>query len=163
MKKGRRQRNKLKDALIAGTVCLVAIGSILYFVPRFLSGDKEAGGRIVRIEPVNIQIGSSGTGHRETLRLSVRIGVSGVRDTEAVCRFAPHVIERIQGYIRKETGKDAVSLDAVVKNAEQEAQEELIGHIGAAKVLSLRLVKGEQTAEGVRFPKPLPNTVTCGM
>ena len=162
MKKKRRQRNKFKDAMIAGTVCLVAIGSILYFVPRFLSGDKEAGGRVVRIEPVNIQIGSSGSGLRETLRLSVRIGISGVRDTEAVCRFAPHVVERIQGYIRQETGKGAVSLDAVVKNTEQVAQDELAGHIGASRVLSLRLVKGEQTVKGVRFPKPPPNTVTCG-
>ena len=158
MTKRRRQRNKMKDALIAGGICLVVIGGVLYFVPRFLSGNKESGGSLLRIEPVAIQVYDAERRTTEIKRYSIRIGISNSNKSEHVCRFAPRVIETVQQIMRSESrATGSVSLDEV----EHAALQALQNAAGRQVVRSVRILLGKQTSDGTRFPKPPPDTKTC--
>jgi len=143
--------------MIAGGICLVVIGSVLYFVPRFLSGNKESGGSLLRIAPVAVQAYSAKRQTMETKRYSIRIGIANALKSEHVCRYAPRVVETVQQMMRQESRNKSVSLASV----ETAALEELKKAAGSSLIVSLKLVLGKKTSEGIKFPKPPPKTKTC--
>jgi len=148
----------VKDALLAGGIVALVIGCVLYFVPRFLAGSEEQGGRMLRIEPVAIQTVSSSSMGKETIRYSIRIVIADFKKSDEVCRYAPHVVERVQELMR---GASRGGVEKAEARAEQAALEELRRFVRNSFVRSVHLVRGERTRDGYRFPKVPPNTMAC--
>jgi len=148
----------VKDALLAGGIVALIIGCVLYFVPRFLAGSEEQGGRVLRIEPVAIQTVSSSAMGKETTRYSIRIVIADLKKSDQVCRYAPHVVERVQQGVRRSNGRNMTDFEA---EAEEAALNELNRLLGHGLVRSVRLVRGVRTSGGYRFPKAPSNTMAC--